>query len=126
MILVDTNIFLEILLEQDAKEKCKQFLSANIEQIAISDFSLHSIGLILFRENKYEKFNQFTQDILPNIPLITLGNENYVKLKDDAINNRLDFDDAYQFCVAKENGYDIATMDKDFNRVESLIKVHFI
>ena len=87
---------------------------------------MHSIGLILFRENKHDKFNQFTQDILPNIPLITLGNGNYERLKDDAINNKLDFDDAYQFCIADERGYEIATMDKDFNRVNSLIKVNFI
>ena|ERR1035438_7484969 len=126
MILADTNIFLEILLDQEAKERCKQFLSDNIEQIAISDFSLHSVGLILFREGKHDKFNQFLDDILPMIPLFTLPKECYLKLKDDSITNKLDFDDTYQFCIAKENGCEIATMDKDFKRVSHLIKVHFI
>jgi|ERR1035441_3785826 predicted nucleic acid-binding protein len=126
MILADTNIFLEILLEQEAKERCKQFLSENIEAIAISDFSLHSISLILFREGKHDKFNMFLEDILPMIPLLTLPKEYYLKLKDDSIANKLDFDDTYQFCTAKEKDYEIATMDKDFKRVTHLIKVHFI
>ena len=126
MILVDTNIFLEILLDQDAKQRCKDFLSSSIEQISISDFSLHSIGLILFRESKHEKYSQFIRDLLPNIPLLTLTTESYLNLKEDAINYKLDFDDAYQFRIANEKGYEIATMDKDFKRVASIIKIHFI
>ena len=42
MFLVDTNIFLEILLGQDKKEDCKRFLNNNIENLNITDFSLHS------------------------------------------------------------------------------------
>ena len=45
--LLDTNIFLEILLNQDKKEKAKMFIFDNIERLFISDFSLHSIGVIL-------------------------------------------------------------------------------
>jgi len=45
--LLDTNIFLEILLGQDKKEVCKKFLETHIGEIFISDFSLHSIGVIL-------------------------------------------------------------------------------
>jgi uncharacterized protein len=52
MYLIDTNIFLEILLSQKQKDICKEFLVSNIEQIYISDFSLHSIGVILFSVQK--------------------------------------------------------------------------
>jgi len=72
MYLVDTNIFLEILLEQEKKEKCKKFLNENIESLCISDFSLHSIGVILFRNNKEEVFKNFVDDIIPNIEIVTL------------------------------------------------------
>ena len=37
-ILVDTNIFLEILLDQDNKEHCKSFLNENSDRLSISDF----------------------------------------------------------------------------------------
>lgn len=43
MFLIDTNIFLEILLAQNKKEICKDFLNFNIGKLYITDFSLHSI-----------------------------------------------------------------------------------
>ena len=49
MYLVDTNVFLEIILTQDKREECKEFLDKNIRDIYISDFSLHSVGVILFQ-----------------------------------------------------------------------------
>jgi len=50
MFLIDTNIFLEILLEQEKKEDCKKFLNDHIGNLHITDFSLHSIGVILFKQ----------------------------------------------------------------------------
>jgi predicted nucleic acid-binding protein len=38
MYLVDTNIFLEILLVRDKKEDCKEFLDKNSENIHLTDF----------------------------------------------------------------------------------------
>jgi predicted nucleic acid-binding protein len=52
MYLADTNIFLEILLKQDKSVICKAFLYKNIDSIHISDFTLHSIGVILFKQNE--------------------------------------------------------------------------
>jgi hypothetical protein len=54
--LVDTNVFLEILLSQDKKEHCKMFLNNNIGILNITDFSFHSIGVILFRYAKEDIF----------------------------------------------------------------------
>lgn len=47
MFLVDTNIFLEILPGQEKKTICKEFLDDNAGNLNISDFSLHSLGVIL-------------------------------------------------------------------------------
>ena len=46
--LVDSNVFLEILLGQPNKERCKQFLQQNSGECGISDYSLHSIGVLTF------------------------------------------------------------------------------
>jgi len=54
MFLADTNVFLEILLDQDKGEKCKRFLNKHIQDIFITDFSLHSIGVILLRQEQGE------------------------------------------------------------------------
>ena len=72
MFLVDTNIFLEILLEQEKKEKCKQFLQDNADMLCMTDFSLHSIGVILFRFGKEKDFQKFIRDVLPKVNLLTL------------------------------------------------------
>lgn len=39
MFLVDTNIFLEILLKQEKKEVCKKFLNSNITHLHITENS---------------------------------------------------------------------------------------
>ena len=45
-LLVDTNIFLEVLLEQSRANDAKKLLiKTNAYDFLISDFSLHSIGV---------------------------------------------------------------------------------
>lgn len=124
--LVDTNVFLEVLLNQDKKEKCKIFLSEHAGKIYLSDFSLHSVGVILFRYSKENIFDKFTDDVLNNSILVSLPVSSYGKVAE--IKNRfsLDFDDSYQICVANNYELTIATMDKDFERVKGNTKIKFI
>ncbi|GBE28016.1 hypothetical protein BMS3Bbin03_01951 [bacterium BMS3Bbin03] len=61
MYLLDTNIFLAILLDQEKSAACKEFLNKNYDKVFISDFSLHSIGVILFNYNKKQVFKDFIQ-----------------------------------------------------------------
>ena len=115
MYLVDTNIFLEILLSQAQKDICKEFLVANAEDLYISDFSLHSIGVILFRSDKESVFKNFAQDIIHQVQILSISEKAYVALSDTKKRYGLDFDDAYQFMIAKEYELSIVTQDKDFN-----------
>ena len=120
MFLVDTNVFLEILLRRDKKEDCKKFLNDNIGNLSITDFSLHSIGVILFRYGKEEVFQKFVEDIMPNIKLISLPMEQYKEVVNVRKSLNLDFDDAYQYSVAKYYGLKVVTMDRDFERIKDL------
>jgi len=61
--LFDTNVFLEILLDQEKKETCKALLNEHIGSIYISDFSLHSIGVILLKQKKAKIFDKFLKDL---------------------------------------------------------------
>ena len=126
MYLIDTNIFLEVLLTQEKKEVCKDFLDNNIENLKISDFSFHSIGVILFRNKKDGVFVEFANDIIPKIEIVTLTIETYKELAKTKKKVGLDFDDAYQFHIAKEHGLTILTMDTDFNKVKDEIDVVFL
>jgi predicted nucleic acid-binding protein len=72
MFLVDTNIFLEILLGQDKEEDCKSFLDKNSGNLHITDFSLHSIGIAMARYSKEEGFGNLVEDMLPMVMLLSL------------------------------------------------------
>ncbi|MCK4428679.1 MAG: hypothetical protein KAW16_09365, partial [candidate division Zixibacteria bacterium] len=56
--------FLEILLKQDKREECKKFLDDNIGSLHITDFSLHSIGVILFRYDREDILQKFVEDVI--------------------------------------------------------------
>ncbi len=126
MYLIDTNIFLEILLGQERKGICKDFLDTSTEGLYISDFSLHSIGVILFKNDKKNVFREFVNDVIPRIEIITLPKEAYEGLADIKDNLGLDFDDTYQFNVAEEHDLKIVTMDKDFEKAKNRIDVIFL
>ncbi len=120
MILADTNIFLEILLKQKKSDICKAFLDDNSSSLFISDFSLHSIGLILLKSNAPDVLRKFLNDTLPTLKISSLPTNAYESLIDAAQKFSLDFDDAYQHAVAKNLNLKIATMDQDFKRVDDI------
>jgi len=120
MFLVDTNIFLEILLGQDKKEVSKRFLAKNIGNLNITDFSLHSIGVILFRYSKEDIFRKFVEDVMPDTKILSLPMELYRDIVIVRKNLNLDFDDTYQYSVAKYYGLKVVTMDKDFEKIKDL------
>ena len=120
MFLVDTNIFLEIFLDQIKEENCRIFLNNYIGKLNITDFSLHSIGIILFKYNKEDIFQKFIEDIVPNVKLLSLPMEKYIEIINVKKSLNLDFDDAYQYSVAKYYGLKIVTMDKDFEKIKDV------
>jgi len=123
MFLADTNIFLEVLLAGNKAERCKAFLAQNPGKIHISDFSLHSVGVILFRQRQELVFKAFFEDVSINTQILSLAKESYLKLPEIRQRFNLDFDDAYQFQVAEDHSLAIATMDRDFNRVRGQLEV---
>ncbi len=92
----------------------------NIGNLNITDFSLHSIGIILFKYGKEEIFRKFIEDIMSNIKLLSLPPELYGEVVNARKSLNLDFDDAYQYSVAKHYRLKIVTMDKDFEKVKDV------
>jgi predicted nucleic acid-binding protein len=115
--LLDTNIFLEILLKQEKSEKCKKFINDNAGNICISDFALHSIGVILFRNELYDVFNLFLKDFITEIYILTLDKNSYSKISSIADRYKLDFDDSYQLTIVNEFHLSFITLDTDFKKV---------
>ncbi|MFH0976399.1 MAG: PIN domain-containing protein [Spirochaetota bacterium] len=125
MYLIDTNIFLEILLKQDKSKDCKTFLDKNIGKLNISDFSLHSIGVILLRNNNENIFNKFILDILPKLNLLSLPKPEYKEIINIKKKNKLDFDDSYQYSICMNYKLTLITLDQDFKKVKG-IAVQFV
>lgn len=125
MYLLDTNIFLEILLKQEKSNICKSFITSHQSKIFISDFSLHSIGVILFRHKKQNIFNDFLQDMISRMRILNLPSSEYVNYFSAKEKHDLDFDDFYQFIIARFYNLEIVTMDSDFEKIKN-IKVNFL
>jgi len=121
--LFDTNVFLEILLNQEKKGVCKKLLVDNIGNIYISDFTLHSIGVILFKQKKSKIFELFLNDILPNATILSLPKSKYTEIISITAKYKMDFDDSYQALIAIEFDLVVKTMDKDFTRIGKIVQV---
>ncbi len=121
MYLVDTNIFLEGLLEQEKAASVRSFFrTIDLADMFITDLSLHSIGIILFRLGKHEIFISFLNDlIVDGMMVLSLGPEDLVGLKRVAQRFNLDFDDAYQYMAAEKYQLQLISFDRDFDMTET-------
>lgn len=120
MYLVDTNIFLEALLEQDKAEDVKSFLKTiDLRTIFITDLSLHSIGIILYRLKNYALFSSFLEDVIVDgIGILSLSTEDLRTLELVVDKYNLDFDDAYQYAATVKYDMQLISFDTDFDRTE--------
>ena len=117
MYLIDTNIFLEGLLEQEKAESVRYFFqSVDIEKTFMTDLALNSIGIILFRLKKYELFTSFVEDMIINgMEILSSTPEDLMKLDRTVQQYNLDFDDAYQYMLAEKYQLQLISFDKDFD-----------
>lgn len=116
--LVDTNVWLERLLDQEKSEVASKFFDLiPVYELFVSDFSIHSIGVILSRLKKDDVFEKFINDLFINgqIEQLSLDAIGLLEVIANIQKFKLDFDDSYQFCIAQKYDLTIITFDKDFN-----------
>ncbi len=119
-LLLDTNLFLEVILEQDAAAQARATIENNAgHELFVSDYSIHSIGILLFRRGQHSVFEQFINDLFAaGIQLVDLDLPDLSLLIDIARQFRLDFDDAYQYTTAERYDLAIVSFDHDFDRTQ--------
>lgn len=118
-LLIDTNIFLEIILQQEkANDAATLLRKAGDHEFFISDYSVHSIGLLLFRRKLHDIFRKFLSDIRVNagVTLVSVSMSDMEPVVNAATTYNLDFDDAYQYVVAEKHGLSLVSFDSDFDR----------
>ncbi len=121
MFLVDTNVWLELLLDQERAGEVRGFLqNASAAELAISEFSLYSIAVILCRLDKDDVLDDFLSDLLVDggVAGVRLGPEDLREVLATRRRFGLDFDDAYQYLGAAKYGATLVSFDRDFDRTE--------
>jgi len=121
MYLLDTNIWLERLLNQANAQDVKQLLDGvDSSELAISDFSLHSVCVILGRGHKLSLLDQIITDLFVHgrVALLGLSGAETQGVTDAMRTQRLDFDDAYQYVLAKRDQLVLVSFDADFDSTD--------
>lgn len=121
MLLVDTNIFLELFLGQEKAEECEKFLQkiSNGElEAVVSKFTIHAIEAILRNSELILAFLRNVQGSLGlNVYETSMEDEMAASMLMDKI--KLDFDDAVQYYLAKKLGVEaVVSYDKHFDKVD--------
>ena len=118
MYLYDTNIFLEILLDQDRSDSAIQALRLMSEDKPgwVTAFSIHAIEAILASANKNECTVDFLTAIVehPYLSRYDTSSEEELAIAQSIPRVRLDFDDSLQLYVAKKLELSLVTFDAHF------------
>jgi predicted nucleic acid-binding protein len=119
--LVDSSIWLEMLLGQERADSARRFLlRLSPQELAVTEFSLYSIGLALTRLGQGEIFRQFITDVLisAQIRRLVLSADELRDIPEVMRRFRLDFDDAYQYVAADKHDLTLVSFGADFDRTE--------
>lgn len=121
--LIDTNIFLEVLLEQDNKDSCLELLKLIEEgkiQVIVTSFALHSIAIILEKLKGIDSYRDFLEVIMASAGLMTYSTTPQDEIEICAISKKFNliFDDALHYFVAKTFRLNLASLDSDFDRTD--------
>ena len=124
MYLIDTNIFLEVLLAQKRKKEAKKFLQYVRDSIItayFSRFSLYSIELLLTKLKLFDELTTFLIAIkkFKGLRIISTTPTDDLLIVKIIKNTSLDFDDALQYYLVKKYNLDgIVSFDTDFDNTD--------
>ncbi|MBI3540981.1 MAG: type II toxin-antitoxin system VapC family toxin [Deltaproteobacteria bacterium] len=124
MYLFDTNIFLEILLDQKQADACQKALTVARKDspIWITHFSLHAIEAIIGGRKRFEILQKFLSALEehPHLFCYATTVEEELEVTRLGPKNHLDFDDALQYYVALKKKLTLVTLDSDFKNLKQI------
>lgn len=117
--LLDSSVILELLLAQAQSNTVQQLIeAAEPEVLCLSDFALHSIGIVLSRLNLHHAYVRFVEDMILSgfLSVIRLPNAQLQGVVNNQLQYGLDFDDAYQYTTARFYGLSLVSLDADYDK----------
>ncbi len=121
MYLIDTNIFLEVLLGRSHKDACKRLLGElrdGKREGIVTDFTIHSIIVVMDRFRRLEGLKVFLHSLTAYKGLHIFFTSPVIEVKavETALNKDLDMDDAVQYMAALSAKVEcIVSYDKHFD-----------
>lgn len=119
MYLLDTNIFLEVLLNREYSRVIRDILNRETDtSFFMTDFSLYSIGIFLIHRKQSEQYTWFLEDLEEReIGILSLSPDELRRVPPVCTKYDMDFDDAYQYVAADTNSLKLVSLDHDFDRI---------
>lgn len=117
--LLDTNIFLEVLLNREYSQVIRDVLNRETDtSFYMTDFSLYSIGIFLVRRKQSEQYTWLLEDLENrDIRIMSLTPDELMRVPSVCTKFDMDFDDAYQYVAADANNLKLVSLDHDFDRI---------
>jgi len=117
-LLLDTNVFLEVVFKQPQVAAARAVLDHAHHDLFISDFSLRSVGVVMFRRGRADRWPKFLNRVIfsGHVKELVLPDHKLADLTDIARRFALDFDDSYQYVLAEHHNLTLVSLDHDFDR----------
>jgi predicted nucleic acid-binding protein len=121
MFLVDTNVWVEVLLGQEKAKEASDFLKRTpASELSLTDFTLYSIGIILAKLGRDDAYRKFLGDVLTenDVRIIRLTPSDLAEVPTVVRRFHVDFDDAYQYVAAGRFNAALVSFDSDFDKTD--------
>jgi predicted nucleic acid-binding protein len=117
--LLDSNCWMQMIRAREHAMEVRDLLRAvPSNDIALTDFALHSLGLVMGRHRILDQFPRFVDETLirKSVRIVSILPQDLHRVVEQCNTNRLDFDDAYQYVAAELNDLTLVSLDADFDR----------
>ena len=125
MLLIDTNIFLEVMLGQSRQHDCAGLLTqvrtGGGKNAAVTNFSIYSIMIVLAKEKKLLELKTFLHSLsaYAGLTIHVPSTNDLLKAAELVAEGKFDIDDAIQYASANSLAAEgIVSLDKHFDNQE--------
>ena len=126
--LIDSYALLAYLKQENNYRKVENLLSSKETQPLMNDINIGETFYILARERGLEKAEYFINAILPNLPIIKIGNPFSEVMQAAKIKAQypISYADCFAVATAIREKAVIITGDPDFKHVEKIVEIDWL
>lgn len=126
--LIDSYALLAYLKQENNYRKVENLLSSKESELLMNDINIGETFYILTRERGLDKAEYFINAILPNLPIIKIGNAFSDVMQAAKIKAQypISYADCFAVATAIREKAVIITGDPDFKHVEKIVEIDWL